>query len=286
MHKVSMLSDTTSSQRNTITPFGAQLLSWNLNDGHPVIWLSPQALTDGTAPIRGGIPLCFPWFGSARTSSADVHSPEQAPDHGFARTQEWKVLNEITDDDATYIVLQLHHHRDDSDGYFPHELLATLTVSADDVLALQLEITNKDDHPFTFEEAFHSYFAVGDVKDVTIEGLNGARYLDKARGNKWRTQRGDLSLVGPTDSIYSSQSNLTLSDPRWIRRISVETQGSHSTIVWNPWVTGASRISDMAPQDWQDFVCVEIGNVGEHAVRLEPGQSHSLELLVRVDMLI
>ncbi|QPK81676.1 D-hexose-6-phosphate mutarotase [Schaalia sp. ZJ405] len=277
------------SDDTTLTPFGATTLEWIAADNRPVLWLSDRAVFDGSTPIRGGIPVCLPWFGSADTTQADIvldtssSSPAHAPNHGFARTAQWSI-NEAESTDVN-VTLELTHAREDHGGIFPHAFSARLNVVPEDVLSLFLEITNEDDHAFIFEESLHMYVAVGDIKDVTINGLRGARFFDKARGQKWRTQFEELALVRTTNSVYSSAHTLMLTDPRWLRRIIIEKHGSNSTIVWNPWRDGAAVIDDLNDSDWMQFICIDAGNVGENALTLQPGESHVMDLTVRVEML-
>jgi len=266
----------------TVTPFGAQVLSWAPEGESPVLWVSPQALLSGSAPVRGGIPVCLPWFGNGPDATL-------RPRHGFARTTRWRPLDDDETPGEPGLVarsFRLDHAPDRSGSAdpFPYRFHATLRISVGDDLVLALTLVNDDDHPIRVEEALHAYLAVGDVKDVTINGLEGASYLDQVRGDgRWRTQVGELALIGPTDRIYRSDAGLVLHDPRRRRAITLDKAGSADTIVWNPWAEGASAIPDLDAQDWQDFVCLEAGNVRDQAVALTPGQTHTLVLVLHVE---
>lgn len=258
-----------------VLPFGAQVLEWAPSGESPVLWTSPSALLDGSVPVRGGIPVCLPWFGRGR-------SRDLTPSHGFARTFVWTPLGLGSGHEPQASFL-LEHDPADDPGTFPHSLRALLRVAITDDLVVSLTITNTGDHSYSFEEALHTYFAVGDVKDVTLDGLEGADYLDKVRGGQRRSQVGEVTFVGETDRIYRSDSTVVLHDPRRRRDITIDKDGSADTVVWNPWVAGAAALPDVGANDWQDFVCVEAANVGEDAVTLEPGEEHSLVLVVHVD---
>lgn len=258
--------------------FGAHVLDWQPNSDHPLLWLSPRAVTDGTAPIRGGIPVCAPWFAAPDQSPA--MPPPGAPAHGLARTRRWE-LEERAPQSLTY---SFTHRRADDDGVFPHDFTARVVIQGSEELTVALALVNDDDHPFAVEAALHAYLAVGDVKDITIDGLDGAPYYDAAKGRN-AVQKGALSLVGPTDRIYVSTSPIHVMDPRWGRRITVDKSGSGTTVVWNPWREGAARIADMGDDDWQRFVCVETANARQRAITLWPGHPRRLTATYGVDQM-
>ena len=285
----------------TITPFGAQVMSWSPEEESPVLWVSRHAVLDGSAPVRGGIPICLPWFGTGIDGS-------RRPAHGFARTARWTRLDggdSSPDAPVSSVAFRLDHDAVDAtraeltepvppsslsagthapSSPFPHRFHAVVRVALTDDLVISLTVTNDDDHPITVENALHTYLAVGDVKDVTIEGLEGTDYLDVSRGDgKWRTQVGELALVAPTDRIYRSASPLVLRDPRLRRAVTIDKDGSASTIVWNPWAEAAGGLADIGAHDWQEFVCVEVGNVRDDALHLAPGESQDLVLVLHVD---
>lgn len=273
------------SSAGSVTPFGAQVMAWSPDGETPVLWLSERAVLDGSEPVRGGIPVCLPWFGAGPDGT-------RAPSHGFARISRWRALDADEAPEGPGLAsccLRLDHDPGAADGrtdgdLFPHRFHAVLRVSVTDDLVISLTVANDDDHPIRIEEALHTYFAVGDVKDVTITGLEGADYQDLVRGDsRWRTQIGELALVGPTDRIYRSEAGLVLADPRRRRAITVDKDGSADTIVWNPWAEGAAALADLGDQDWQHFVCVEAGNVGDDAVDLAPGEDHTMVLVLHVD---
>ncbi|MDU6744939.1 MAG: D-hexose-6-phosphate mutarotase [Actinomyces sp.] len=286
-----------SSSRASISPFGAQVLEWTVDSDTPVIWMSPLAAHDGVRTPRGGIPICLPWFG------AHLSDPE-APKHGFARTAMWTQISPDPADkdivhgesDSTYAEFALAHSpsqnssqsdqpvQPGADGYFPFSFEANLSIDVTDSLMLRLTVTNTDTRPFTFQEAFHTYVAVGDIKDVTIEGLDGAFYDDKslARDHS-RKQIGEVTFVRYTDRIYHSDANVQIRDPRFRRIVSIEKSGSANTIVWNPWSDTVGQFDDLESRAWQEFVCVESGNVADEAIELEPGQSHTMTVSIYVD---
>ena len=311
MTDIATLSADVSTASALVTPFGAHLLSWRPT-GHPdVLWLSSRAVLDGTKAIRGGIPLCLPWFGSPTDSptrpgqGAGAHgfartsrlpwfgSPTDSPTrpgqgagaHGFARTSPWTLLGSTqpANDAPASFSFELHHTGETS-ALYPHSFCARLDITAGAELNVTLTLTNEDDHPFAIEAALHTYLHVGDVKDVTLEGLDGERYYDKVR-ERYATQTGDVTFIGPTDRVYTSTQQVQVVDPKLGRRIIVDKNGSGSTIVWNPWSQGAATMSDIGEGEWQNFVCVETAAVRERALTLWPGHPHIMTQTLAVETL-
>lgn len=281
MSDIATLSATVPSSSTQITPFGAHLLSWRPTDEEDVLWLSSRAVLDGTKAIRGGVPLCLPWFGGPEDSPSRPGPGAGA--HGFARTSTWKLLasTQPANDAPASFSFELHHTGETS-ALYPHSFCARLEVLAGSELNMTLTLTNEDDHPFAIEAAMHTYLRVGDVKDVTVEGLDGERYFDKVRG-RYSTQCGDLSFVGFTDRVYTTTQQVQVIDPKLDRRIIVDKNGSGSTIVWNPWSAGAAGMSDVGEGEWQNFVCVETAAVRERALTLWPGHPHIMTQTLAVE---
>lgn len=262
-----------------IIPFGAQVLQWTPAGEDPVLWVSRRADLSGNGPVRGGIPICLPWFGAGPEGSV-------RPSHGFARTSTWERIGTDAPGAARALVLRLTHDGTAGDA-FPHRFRAELRVALTDDLVVTLRVTNRDAHAFTFEEALHTYLAVGDVKDTTVDGLEGTAYLDKVRGDgRWRTQNGEVSFVGATDRIHRCDSTLVVHDPRNCRDIVIDRDSSANVVVWNPWAEGAANLGDVAPHDWEHFVCVEAANVGDDAVELRPGEDHEMMVVLHVDPMV
>lgn len=240
----------------------------------PLLFLSERSQWQAGAPgkpIRGGVPLCFPWFGP----KADV---EGAPLHGVARLLPWSLVRVEPAPGLLRASLELAAN-DYSRRFFPHEFVLRLTVSVSRSLRLSLEVRNADRAAFRFEEALHTYLAVGDVRQLAIEGLEGAGYLDKAGGATRKVQGQDrLTIGGETDRVFTGHSGaVTVSDPAWRRRILVQRSGSSTAVVWNPWQAKAQAMPDFGDEEWPGMLCVEAANALENAVVLEPGASHTLE---------
>lgn len=249
---------------------GAHVARFVPRGGRDVLFMSGSSLFRPDKPIRGGVPICFPWFGPKAGDPA-------APMHGFARIRRWEVEAAAGRGDAVELTLKL------SATVVGAELRHHVTIGPA-ALAMRLEVRNIAGAPIAFEEALHTYLAVGDARRIAIFGLEGAEYIDKVDGFARKTQSaGPVRIEGETDRIYLSAGPVTVDDPAWGRRIAVEKSGSRATVVWNPHVAKAKAMADFGDDEWPAMVCVETANVGEVAVELPPGGTHAMEARVRVE---
>jgi glucose-6-phosphate 1-epimerase len=256
---------------------GAHLTGWQPAGHAPVLWMSQASLWDAAKPIRGGVPICFPWFGPHATDRS-------APAHGFARLMDWTLV-EAQDDSsgATRLALQLTTPAAPPAAW-PHAFEATYRVTVGSSLELTLTVRNAGESPFSFEEALHTYFAVDDVRGIRIDGLEGADYLDKVGGTAQRNQGPEaIRFTGETDRVYlGTRAACTIHDPGARRQIVVRKDGSDATVVWNPWIDKARAMPDYGDGEWPGMVCVETANVHVHAVTLAPGAQHTLTAAIAV----
>lgn len=256
---------------------GAQLTSWE-RDGEPVLYLSrlTQAGPVGTA-IRGGVPICWPWFGPGRDGA---HSPG----HGFARVAPWRLVEQAGDGVTGRLAWELGP--DDVAGLpgrelWPHDFLARCEVSVGDDARVALSVTNTGAAPFDYEVALHNYLVVGDVRRITVTGLSGTTWFDKVVGGV-HEQDGDLRLDGETDRIYHTAGPVEVHDPVLRRTLRITGECATDTVVWNPGPEKGQDIRDMEPDDWRAMVCVESGNVAGHAIALAPGASWTTATTIAV----
>jgi glucose-6-phosphate 1-epimerase len=247
--------------RASVFPHGAHVTEFTPAGRHPILFVSEKALFRHDAAIRGGIPICFPWFGE----KAD--EPD-APMHGLARYEAWQVTVAEATAEKARIVLETRLK----------DFALRYTVTVGRTLGLNLRITNEGDGPQSCEAALHSYFHVGDAQQVRITGLENTEYLDKTRQFARMGQRNaPVSFRGETDRIYlNTPAAQTLEDPALGRRITIHKSGAEATVVWNPGPDRCAAIADLADNDWQRFVCVETAAVSHHGLNLGPGRSHEL----------
>jgi glucose-6-phosphate 1-epimerase len=255
---------------------GAQVTSWRPVGAEEVIFLSGQSnFQDGSA-IRGGIPICAPWFNK---KSDDP----KAPSHGFVRLREWRLDSVTVEDDGSVAVTLSTESDEASRRWWPHEIRMTHRVFVGKTLRLELTVKNTGNAAFDFAEALHTYFRVGDVRTVHVKGLDGVTYQDNADGNREKVQAGDIVFAGTTDNAYlNTQGAVELVDPTLRRTIRTEKLNSATTVVWNPWEQGAAALADLGDDEWQRMVCVEACNIRSATVSLGAGQAHTMTAILSV----
>lgn len=267
--------------RGLIYLHGAHVASWiPAGADRDVLWLSEKSHWAAGKPIRGGVPVCFPWFGPRKDDPA-------APAHGFARLKEWSLEStELLPEGAARVTLLLQSD-DDTRRSWPHDFTLRMHASFGKVLELRLELTNTGSTPLTAEEALHTYFAVADARALTIRGLAGARYIDKVDGLKEKTQDDVIRITAETDRVYTNTtSEVIIEDPpapgATGRHIHIGKTGSADTVVWNPWIAKAKAMADFGDDEWPGMLCVETCNVMANALRLTPGQFASMTARVSI----
>ena len=257
---------------------GAHVAAWQpASAEHPVLFMSAKSHFAAGKAIRGGVPLVFPWF-------ADRTGGLPGPAHGFARTLPWEVVATELQAEGVALSFKLLPNQTTRDLGFDHFVLL-YEVVVGERLTLTLEVENVGDSPLMFEEALHAYYSVSDVRRIEVIGEGDTDYLDRADNAKPRHQgAGAIRFAGETDQLHlNTQTAVTISDPGWRRCIAIEKRGSNSTVVWNPWVEKASRLTDLGDAEWPHMVCVEPANAAENAVTLQPGATHTMGITVRVE---
>ena len=254
---------------------GAQVTSWRPKNFEEVIFLSEHSRWEEGRAIRGGIPVCFPWF------RAKADDPK-APAHGFARTRSWQLESLVRQQDSVVATMSTESD-EDSRKWWPHEFRLAHRITVGDALKLELTVSNTGTAPFRFEEALHTYNRVGNAEELRITGLDQAVFLDNRDGNREKHQNGDFHFAAATDNAYiDAQNAVEIIDPALRRRIRLEKQGSLTTVVWNPWSDGASALADLGNDEWRQMACVEASNILNNAVTVAPGQEHTMTATLRV----
>ncbi len=272
--KIAVATDLASAE---IYPFGAHVTQFQPRGAAPVLFLSRSSFFDGRRPIRGGIPLVFPWFGPR----ADL--PESPP-HGFARTRNWEIESCDARADGSVRIVLASGSDDATMRLWPLSFSLRFIVIVARTLEATLEARNVSTEFMHFEDALHTYLAVADVRSISIEGLDGAEYLDRADGEKRKTEQAKvIGLSGETDRLYySSAAKVTVRDPGLGRSIIVEKENSGATVLWNPWSRKSAQMKDMGTDEWQSMVCVETANARDCAVQLPANASHRMSTRIGV----
>lgn len=258
----------------SIALHGAHVLSWVPKDQPEVLYLSPRAKMEEGKAVRGGVPICWPWFGPHPTDG-------DLPAHGFARNRFWSLESASFEYNLATIVFKLLPD-EETKALWPHdfELLATFKIN--DKLRIKITTKNTGEEPFQITSALHSYLKIGNIEHIQLEGVKGAHYLDKLlpEGSETVYQEKNVIINQEIDRVYESMSSLLLRDQEQQRAVFVDKAGSRSTVIWNPWKEKSKEIGDLPDNDYREFVCIEAANAGKDRPTVRPGSSHSLETTI------
>ncbi len=254
--------------------YGAHVWSWTL-DSEPVLWTSERSVFEHGKALRGGVPICWPWFGPGRSGNL-------TPAHGLARISDW-TLTGLDESSGTTVLRYTLTAAASPEVLSGADWTVTYEVSIGDDLELALTVANQGETDFSYELALHAYLTVGDVRQVAIGGLDGATYLDKVTRQR-ESQTGDVTITAETDRVYDRAGEVVVTDPVLGRRLRIRTEGAANTVVWNPWVAKAGAMPDFGDDEWPGMLCVEAGNVLDQAVTLAPGEAATLRYGVAVEL--
>ncbi|MEQ1653371.1 MAG: D-hexose-6-phosphate mutarotase [Hyphomicrobium sp.] len=256
---------------------GAQVLSWRAaGQSDDTLWLSPQAQLGTGKAVRGGIPVCWPWFGAHLVDAAK-------PAHGFVRAAPWRVTGSATSATRARLVLSFDTAGIATDLWAPRANVE-IEFTVGETLMIALSTDNLSAQPFDVTQALHTYLAVGDIGGVAISGLDGRTYIDQLDLAAQGVQSGAIRIEREVDRIYqATPDDVVVSDLSLGREIRVAKSGSLSTVIWNPWIEKAARLGDMGDEGYRRMVCVETANAGRDVVTLAARARHRLvtEISVR-----
>jgi len=253
---------------------GAHVMDWTPAGEEPVLYMSPDAVIELGKPIRGGIPICWPWFGPHATDA-------EKPAHGFVRTQIWTLDEIVSTTDRVEVVLSLQSS-EETRAIWPHDFALQLGVSIGAELEVTLVVRNPGSAAWTMTGALHTYFCVADVSQVVIRGLHGTQFIEGRLSPEKRLQVGVVKIDQEVDRVYLSDAAVEVEDAAGARTLVIEKAGSRSTVVWNPWIEKSKRLADLPDNDYPRLLCIETTNAGEDSVTLAAGTEHRLTTRVRV----
>jgi len=256
---------------------GAHVLSFIPKGEDDLIWVSEDATFAPKKSLRGGVPVCWPWFGP--------HGTEKTlPAHGYARTVHWNpIASKALDDGSTYLCFELDHS-DVAENLQVHPLQVKLHITVGASLQLRLETKNLGDSAYELSEAMHTYFKVGDVRQISIAGLNGCEYVDKTDDFSRKQQQGAVSIEQETDRIYlNTSAQLRIQDAALSRSIVIDSEDSHSAIVWNPWIETAKKMGNLGENGYLNMLCVETANAADNTLSLAAGETHSMSCTYHIE---
>lgn len=266
-------------QTLVIAEQGGQVLEYRQDNEPPIIWLSDQAAYQKGAGVRGGVPVCWPWFGGLTFNPEAVQQQyafSEPPAHGLVRTLPWVLIEQRQSNDRIELALQPDPAQ--QPGEFP-DVQLTLRITLDTTLSITLQNHNRSDNTVVISQALHSYFAVSDSRHVTLQGLDQKPYVDAMDNWHSHRQSGPLTFREETDRLYLQLDPiLHIEDPGWQRRITLSTSGSRSAVVWNPWIEKSQRLSQFADDAWQRMLCIETARVLDDVLFLPPGETHEMSV--------
>jgi glucose-6-phosphate 1-epimerase len=252
---------------------GAHVTSWKPKGAEEALFVSSQSRWDHDHAIRGGVPICFPWFGGKTDDP-------KAPAHGFVRAKAW-TLESIVPAGGAVTVSMFTESDEDTKRWWPADFRLVHRVTFGPELSLELVMTNTGKTPLRFEEALHAYHRVGNIETTRVRGLDKVDYLDKTESGLKKTQHGEIVIGSETDRVYLDTAGaIEVEDALLHRRTRITKENSRTTVVWNPWVQKAHSLSDFADDGWKQMICIETSNVSDFAIDLAPGQQHKMTALV------
>lgn len=259
----------------TISLYGAHILHFIPKGEKDLLWNSSKSIFKIGKAIRGGIPLCFPWFGPHETDKNKAQ-------HGFARLSIWQFDSAICiSNDKTQITFSLIQSTETL-AIWPFYFVAKLIVTVSKSLTVSLQVLNTGNTPFTYTNALHSYLNISDIAKINIEGLQFARYFDGFDRTKTIVDSEKHLMIAKEENrrYVETSADCVVHDNGYNRKIRVAKKGSQTTIVWNPGSETAKSMSDMGENDYKTMVCIEAANFYADTVHLEPGQSHILSTIL------
>ena len=260
--------------RARVAEHGAHLLEWTPTGSAPVFYLSPQAVFREGKAIRGGMPICWPWFGPHE-------SDPKLPAHGFVRNRFWR-LTEASESSAGVTLEFVLTDDAETRALWPHTFSLRLQLFLGASFQGRLVMANTSRETFAITAALHSYLAVGDIRQVSVEGLDGAAYRDHCCQRLVHHQTSSIVFTGEIDRDYESSSEVRVHDAANRRHLVVNSAGSGCTVVWNPWIQKAKTLSDLPDEDYLRFVCIETANAWRDVIEIAPGDSHELTTHISV----
>jgi glucose-6-phosphate 1-epimerase len=254
--------------------YGAHITNFKPHKTMEILWMSPESNFQEGIPIRGGIPICFPWFGPHKTDSLK-------PQHGFARLMHWNVLETVSQSGGETLVRLQLCSTPETKKYWDYDFCAELDVNVGKTLSVTLKITNTSSIPFEYTCALHSYFSLSSIENITIEGLQNTKYHNQLEPGDFVQESALLEIKqAETRHYYDTETTCIIKDPYFGRKISIEKSGSKVTTVWNPGEETCKKIDDMTDDAFHTFICVETVNAFNDAIKLAPGETHKTTAMI------
>lgn len=257
-----------------IARHGAHVMEWTPSGQRTALYLSPTAIFKEGKAIRGGIPLCWPWFGPHATDTS-------LPSHGFVRTRFWNLIQATATESTVTFVFEIESD-ESTKKLWPFQFVLRATIIMGESLTVRLETFNTDKQAIEISEALHAYFSIGEIVHVNVTGLDQTTYMDVVDEPILCLQEGPVMIDQEVDRNYISTSDVELHDLTDNRCLLIKKRGSGTTVIWNPWIEKAATLADLPDKDYQRFLCIEPANEGNTLVIIPPGENHCIEMTVTV----
>lgn len=257
--------------------YGAHVTSFRPRNSMDLLWMSPESNFEEGKPIRGGIPVCFPWFGPHKTD------PEK-PQHGFARLMYWDVVATTTNSSAETVVKLGLNSSEETKAFWPYDFRAEMTFVVGKKLTATLKVTNISEQPFSYTCALHTYYSLSAIESISIEGLKGLTYYNQLTGENGIQEEEKLEITEPLTRHYlNTETPVIIDDSAFRRRIKVDKAGSKVTTVWNPGAEACVNVGDLPDDGYETFVCVEATNAFDFPIKLNSGESFETSAIIGID---
>ncbi len=262
----------------TISTYGGQVLSFKpVSETDDLLFVSKLARFESGKAIRGGIPICWPWFG------ADINNTGGLA-HGLVRTRQWQVRHTTLEADGAIKVILSINDSDETRKIWPHGFDLSIIITIRETLALELKTHNTGAIAFSLTQALHTYFKVDDSQHIQVTGLENTTYIDKTDSEKQKLQQGSVTISQEVDRIYTTEkTDLVLEDVALQRNTHIHSENSNTAIIWNPWINKAAAMSDFDDDEYKTMVCIETANAGTDTLTIPGNSTYSLVAEYKVE---
>lgn len=248
---------------------GAHLMDWTPTGEKPIIYTSPTAIYKEGKAIRGGVPICWPWFNAHPTDTS-------LPSHGIGRNRFWELDSVVDEQSGTLLRFTLRDSAE-TQAIWNHSFLTTVEILLGEQIKISLRTQNTGEKTMQVGGALHTYLSLSDIAQVSVHGVEGADYIDTVGEEMERTQEAPLKIDREVDRIFTNHvAEITLRDQGWQRELHITRTGSRSAVIWNPWIEKAAQLGDLPDEAYQHFLCIEAANARADVYDLLPGEEHTL----------
>ena len=255
----------------TISLQGGQVIGFKPVDAEQdMLFVSKNAYYETDKSIKGGAPICWPWFAANPDNAA-------LPFHGFVRNQLWQVQATESHENGDVVITLLFKDSDKTSAIWPYAFELKEVITIGQRLSIDLITKNTGTEVLNLTQAIHTYFSIGDITQVQVSGLENKTYLDKVDQYALKKQAGPITVRQEVDRIYQQvDTPLVIHDAAWNRQIHIAHSGSATAVVWNPWIDISRNSQDLEDDDYQRFICVETANAADDVVTIMPGDAYTL----------